>query len=456
MSYVYLDGITVTVTVEVENVTNLHGVNFNLLFDDDKLDLVSVKEGSFLPSGGETTFFSDTSPGVVNVSTALLGAGLGVSGSDSIAIVTFIVPETALLPADLTLEEVILVDHELNPISADIQMGRIEKRGMPFDCNRDCYINYDDLVCLAMSWHCRVGEDCFNPAMDCPADDYVDYRDLFNFSMVWHTSCDDPWDTLISCEPVSPAPMRWPEAELASTSKIDATVSVTGEKTLEVKIMANQVADMHGVNIDLSFDSRKLEVTEVEKGDLISGMSFFKVDTRQAGLINLAGTFLGRDPGVDGSGVLARVVFKVNKTPEVYQTPGVSLSQVIVADHNNIQYNLTPGALESVITLKDLIPTRNSLHQNYPNPLNPETWIPFSLSTRANVVINIYSLSGQLIRTLELGEKEAGYYPAKGGIKSAAYWDGKDETGKEVTSGVYLYQLRAGSFVSTRKMIVVK
>lgn len=460
VSYVYSDGETVTVAVAVEEVTNLHGVNFNLLFDDNELDLVSVEEGNFLPSGGETTFLSDTGPGVANVSTALLGAGVRVSGSGPIANFTFKVPNTALLPVDLTLEEVVLVDQKLNPITANIQMGRIEKRGMPFDCNSDCYIDYDDLVCLAMSWHCRVGEDCFNPAMDCPVDDYVNYRDMFNFSMLWHTGCDDSWDTLISCEPVSPAPMRWLSqgAEVqrsggAKVQQIYSTVSLSNDRRLEVNIMANQITDLHGLNIDLSFNSQKLEVIEVEPGDLISGMPFFKVDTRQAGLINLAGTFLGRDPGVDGSGVVAKVIFKVNN-PDA--STELRLDQVIAADHNNVHYNLTPGELGSVITLRDLIPSRNSLHQNYPNPMNPETWLPFSLSTRDNVVINIYSLSGQLIRRLALGEKEAGHYTAKGGIKSAAYWDGKDEAGEEVASGIYLYQLQAGSFVSTRKMIVLK
>ncbi|MEW5768374.1 MAG: PKD domain-containing protein [bacterium] len=99
------------------------------------------------------------------------------------------------------------------------------------------------------------------------------------------------------------------------------------------------------------------------------------------------------------------------------------------------------------------IPLKTSLSQNYPNPINPETWIPFALSEKSQVEIQIYNLAGQLIRTLELGLKEPGSYLTK---NEAAYWDGKDDEGKEVSSGIYLYQLRAGLYVSTRKMIILK
>ncbi|MDI6795072.1 MAG: FlgD immunoglobulin-like domain containing protein, partial [bacterium] len=93
------------------------------------------------------------------------------------------------------------------------------------------------------------------------------------------------------------------------------------------------------------------------------------------------------------------------------------------------------------------------LAQNYPNPMNPETWIPFSLSDDSDVTVKIYNLSGSLVRTLDLGQRPAGDYSDK---LMAAYWDGKDENGNEVASGAYLYQLQAGPATQTRKMIVLK
>ena len=93
--------------------------------------------------------------------------------------------------------------------------------------------------------------------------------------------------------------------------------------------------------------------------------------------------------------------------------------------------------------------------QNYPNPFNPDTWIPYLLAVDAPVTIyiNIYNLKGQLIRTIALGHQKAGVYVTK---DKAAYWDGRDEAGEKVGSGVYFYTLKAGKFVATRKMLIVK
>ncbi|MEW5766330.1 MAG: right-handed parallel beta-helix repeat-containing protein [bacterium] len=100
-----------------------------------------------------------------------------------------------------------------------------------------------------------------------------------------------------------------------------------------------------------------------------------------------------------------------------------------------------------------MVPTKTMLGQNYPNPMNPETFLPFSLSQEAGVTVNIFDLSGRLVRSLDLGVLTAGSYISK---DRAAYWDGKDNSGQEVASGIYFYQLKAGSFEATRKMIVVK
>jgi flagellar hook assembly protein FlgD len=93
------------------------------------------------------------------------------------------------------------------------------------------------------------------------------------------------------------------------------------------------------------------------------------------------------------------------------------------------------------------------LMQNYPNPFNPECWIPYALSERCHVVIKIYTITGQLIRTLDLGMQEPGTYISQ---DRAAYWDGLNDEGEEVASGVYFYRLQAGDKVSTKKMVVLK
>jgi hypothetical protein len=108
--------------------------------------------------------------------------------------------------------------------------------------------------------------------------------------------------------------------------------------------------------------------------------------------------------------------------------------------------------------LKNLVfkkspPKHTALLQNFPNPFNPDTWLPYQLSRDATVTISIYNANGQLVRVIALGNKEAGVYITK---DKAIYWDGTNNIGEKVASGVYFYQLRAGNFVAIRRMVIVK
>ena len=103
--------------------------------------------------------------------------------------------------------------------------------------------------------------------------------------------------------------------------------------------------------------------------------------------------------------------------------------------------------------LKTLTPKKSALLPNYPNPFNPETWIPYHLSNDTDVQIEIYNTKGGLVRRLDLGHQMAGYYTDR---TKAAYWDGKNEFGEQVASGVYFYHLSAGDYSATRKMLILK
>jgi hypothetical protein len=98
-------------------------------------------------------------------------------------------------------------------------------------------------------------------------------------------------------------------------------------------------------------------------------------------------------------------------------------------------------------------PKRPALLQNFPNPFNPETWIPFRLAEDADVTIRIFNIRGKEIRTVHLGQMPAGYYDTKG---KAAFWDGRDRYGQEVSSGIYFYSLIAGEFHATKKLTIIK
>ncbi|MXV76648.1 T9SS type A sorting domain-containing protein [Candidatus Poribacteria bacterium] len=122
------------------------------------------------------------------------------------------------------------------------------------------------------------------------------------------------------------------------------------------------------------------------------------------------------------------------------------------------QVNLTdPTFQKGILVLEQLLvaltPKETALLPNYPNPFNPETWIPYQLAAPAEVAVSIYAIDGKLVRALELGYQPIGIYESR---SRAAYWDGKNALGESVASGVYFYTLTAGDFTATRKMLIRK
>lgn len=111
------------------------------------------------------------------------------------------------------------------------------------------------------------------------------------------------------------------------------------------------------------------------------------------------------------------------------------------------------GILKLQQLLAALTPKATALLPNYPNPFNPETWIPYQLAEAAEVTLRLYTANGTLIRTLALGHQPIGMYHDR---NHAAHWDGRNEFEEPVASGVYFYSLTAGNFTATRKMLVRK
>ena len=99
------------------------------------------------------------------------------------------------------------------------------------------------------------------------------------------------------------------------------------------------------------------------------------------------------------------------------------------------------------------IPQETALLANYPNPFNPETWLPYQLAVPAEVTLTIFDMNGGTVRRLEVGHQSAGMYQSRG---RAAYWDGRNQRGESVASGLYFYTLRAGDFTATRRMLIRK
>ena len=180
------------------------------------------------------------------------------------------------------------------------------------------------------------------------------------------------------------------------------------------------------------------------------------------------------NPDVTGDGVVDRQdVLRVitlleaaaGSPPVSSQTPGMLTVERLQRWINNAkQFGNTDEPFQRGIrVLEELLatlatetkaaPVETALLPNYPNPFNPETWIPYQLAKPANVTITIYDAKGSVVRTLVLGHQPEGYYTEQ---QRAAYWDGRNTLGERVASGVYFYQLHADAVSLTRKMVILK
>ena len=127
------------------------------------------------------------------------------------------------------------------------------------------------------------------------------------------------------------------------------------------------------------------------------------------------------------------------------------IAQARLEDDGSLAFKQGIEVLENL--LASLIPEETALLANYPNPFNPETWIPYQLAESAAVTLTIYDINGRLVRRLGLGHRVAGMYRSR---SRAAYWDGRNRLGEPVASGLYFYTLTAGKFTATRRMLILK
>lgn len=221
-------------------------------------------------------------------------------------------------------------------------------------------------------------------------------------------------------------------------------------------VMVDSVQDLHGYQFDLVYEPTFFEVVDVSEGTLLKrdGTKTYWLNPSAKGKIRVASVRIGKK-GVDGSGTLATINFKVKNSALragwAARYPRLALSSVKLSDQNA---NLIPVLAGDALYLAELkVPQHSALLPSYPNPSNPETWIPFQLAEMTEVTITIYNASGQPVRVLSLGQKAAGAYINKA---RAAYWDGRNDEGEEVSSGIYFYSIKAGNFTDTKKMVLIR
>ena len=141
----------------------------------------------------------------------------------------------------------------------------------------------------------------------------------------------------------------------------------------------------------------------------------------------------------------------LNIRPEHFDMVEKWLIAARLADDGSDVFRHGIANLEHLIN--KALPPQTSLLPNYPNPFNPETWIPYQLARASDVQILIYDTRGTLVHRLELGHQPAGYYKSR---SRAAYWNGRNNLGERVASGIYFYQLQTNNASSLRKMLILK
>ena len=203
------------------------------------------------------------------------------------------------------------------------------------------------------------------------------------------------------------------------------------------------------VNGDGTVDTHDLVLVAAHFGETVTGSVNPNPDVNRDGVVNVIDLLLvvyELDTGNIAAPAHSPHISTLDPTTIqllIHQAQQLPIQDAIVA--------------KGIAVLEELLvavaPTETRLLENYPNPFNPETWIPYQLSTSSDVTITIYDVRGNLIRRLNLGHQPAGIYY---GQSRAAYWDGHNDRGESVASGVYFYTLSAGDFVGTRKMLLRK
>ena len=261
-------------------------------------------------------------------------------------------------------------------------------------------------------------------------------------------------------------------SSLAGESDGDGTLA-----TLTFEVIAVKASTVRLTNVLLTDGSGGSSTPRIENAEITEPAQLLE-DVNKDGIVNIIDLILvasnfgktGQNAAdVNGDGVVniidltlvAAAFGNTASAPEIWSRDlGIAPIRAEVEQwlRQARQVNLTDSTFQRGILmleqlLASLTPKETALLPNYPNPFNPETWIPYQLAAPADVSISIYAADGQLVRTLVLGHQAVGMYASR---SRAAYWDGRNGLGEPVASGVYFYIFTADDFTATRKMLIRK
>ena len=288
-----------------------------------------------------------------------------------------------------------------------------------------------------------AGNPVLNPQADTNDDGKVDLDDFFAFSVSFGLEAEAP-----STESAGKIAVQMPAFGANRETGLElklASARVLPGQPVQVDVTVSDAVDLKGYGFTLTYDAQKFELVEVTPGDdnLLTqgGVTPVFLEVTGPGKVQVANAISG-EGSVAGSGTVAQLVFNVKG--EFEDAVRFEIDNGILIDGDRL---LNPVLTLDVLEIQTT-PTKFALRQNYPNPFNPETTIKFDLAESGQVELRIYNMVGQVVRTLVDENQAAGRYSIR--------WDGRDDRGLTVSSGIYFYSLRADKFRAVKKLMLLK
>ena len=475
-------GEQLTINVSIAEGENVGGYQATVQFNHTTLRYVGSANGDYLPAGA---FFV---PPVVAANRVTLGATTlaGVrNGGGTLATLTFEVLDVK--ESTLTLPEVIITDSAGRRLPFIVESGRVIEPA-PSRSSATIYITPSPVVSPAIGewlvFNVGIvrGQNVVGYQLTLQFDEtalqYISSRSGGYLNEPIAVSRSENRVTLAATSRSEVGNGNGPLATVMFEVRAVKASEVPTIKTSTVSISEVILTRSNGFGYIPTFESARVQVEVVAllMGD-VNG-------DRVVNILDLAlvGSHFGQawegNEDVNGDGVvnIVDLVLVASVFGAGGAAPSAHPRALEIVSTENVQHWLTqakqldvtdPTYLRGIAVLEQLLaaltPKETVLLPNYPNPFNPETWIPYHLADAADVTLTIYDTKGAVVRQLDLGYQSAGYYTAR---SRAAYWDGRNESEESVASGVYFYQLRASrsglsvphrrDYIATRRMVIVK
>jgi len=417
-------GKDVTVPIGINDVSSVTGGDMTIAYDKNILTVKEVKTTALTTNASLQV--NTNTPGEIVI--AIAGSNPLSGGTGTLIDMIFTVSSSAKSGTEtpVTFKKAAIYDATPKDIPIVTKDGKVKigvacVRG---DANSDGVINSKDaIIVLRLAAGLAQPTEEQKCSADANADGVINSKDAI---IVLRKSAGLPT-----------APTKDINPALITITLDD--VSGTAGNRITVPVRIDKFNAVSGGDFAIAYDSSVLRAVGVnsEAGILLSG------NITQPGVVRIA--------FADSEGLNLERIANVSFYVLTDSVSSLALKNIELYASDTTKLRSKTIDREFISPLSR--PQQSALLQNFPNPFNPNTWIPFQLKEASEVTIRIYNSAGELVRQFELGHKPAGLYVSQ---DRAVYWDGKDRFGMNVASGIYFYNIQAGNFSAIKKLIVLK